>query len=383
MKEAQPPDDVEVDLEEENADPLFVLGQLARIVAHDFKNLVMAVHGNAELACRAENIPPLTKTSLDRIIAASRDASNLADLVLKFSSDRKPHFQTLDIAELVRELQGVVEGLVTARVELQFNTPETPLLIEGDPTRLRQLLMNLCVNGVQAMEERSGVLGVSLERSGACVSITVNDCGRGIPSEKIHEIFNPVFTTREFGLGHGLGLAIANRIVKQHGGSIEVASEVGKGARFLVRLPVGNPIAPKDLQTSPVSRKPHKRLSILYVDDEQSIRTVALDMLQSIGHRVTLANNGQHALEIVSRSPDKVDLVLTDSKMPEMSGSELALRLLDVRRDLPVIMITAFQPNFNLQDLREANLEAVLRKPFMLSEIRETISNVAERCGLV
>jgi len=266
-------------------------------------------------------------------------------------------------------------------------------LVLGDPTQIHQVVMNLCTNAFHAMNERGGVLEVSLSETrigaspppdlkvlpqGPCLRLRVRDSGPGIDPSIIHRIFDPYFSTKDKGKGTGLGLAVVHGIVQSHRGAITVSSRLGGGATFDVYFPKVHAAAAADENTSEEAVV-GGRERILFVDDEPAIQFLGKRMLGSLGYSVATCGTAIAALELFRSDPSAFDLVITDMTMPLMTGDRMALEMMSLRPDLPVVICTGFNELLTKERAQELGIRALLMKPFLKNEAAEVIRQVLDQ----
>lgn len=359
---------------QDNEEDLRVLGHISRIIAHDYKNLIMSIIGNAELAGRAKNDAEQLERCLHSIRTAAEITSQLADKVLNYSASEATDIQPVNFAEVVRDAERLLRPTLHAGISLSVVMAEIPMWLKGDRCGMMQLLINLGTNAREAIGEKNGMIELSLERIEDELQLMIRDTGKGIDKAHLDKIFDAQYTTRKLNAGHGLGMAICQRIVAAHGGDIAVSSRVGEYTSILVRLPATEPELP---EANPIcvvdAHGSDAKCNVLLVDDEPSIRSLGMDMLHMLNYRVTVAEDGESALDMIKRNPDYFDVVLTDSRMPQMGGFELALHLYGLRPELPVILITAFNMSMTRQEQHEANFRSIIPKPFMLDDLSQAI----------
>ena len=252
----------------------------------------------------------------------------------------------------------------------------------GDPGQIHQIIMNLCTNAAQAMQEMGGILEVNLEEvavdfnqfeeqrnliSGSYMRLTVSDTGQGIAPEIFERIFDPYFTTKEMGEGTGLGLAVVHGIVKSHGGEITVDSQLEKGTTFQVYLPI---IAKKvSVEEDDLKELPAGQGCILYVDDENALVQTTRQMLEGIGYEVETRTSSVEALELFRAYHRRFDLVITDMTMPNMTGIQLAQEFARIRPGIPIILCTGYSEQVNIEAASNAGVTDLLVKPFSTQDI--------------
>jgi PAS domain S-box-containing protein len=333
------------------AQKMEAVGRLAGGVAHDFNNLLTVILGYTQLMLSQEETDEEAKELLRTVLTAGEKAGKLTRQLLMFSRTKPASAELLDLNELVRGLSSMLARIIGEDVRLHSRLGDQLPCVRADPGMLEQVLMNLVVNARDAMpqggdlylETSTAELDTSHSRKnleaskGMFVVLLVSDTGCGIPPEIMNRIFEPFFTTKEAGKGTGLGLATVYGIVKQHSGWVEVESAVGKGTRFRVFLP-GVPKSATEKAALPVEQKIKGGTeTILVVEDEATLQTLARLVLEKHGYRVLTAASGKEALRIWGKHSGGIDLLLTDVVMPDnMTGRDLAEQL---RREKPGISI--------------------------------------------
>jgi CheY-like chemotaxis protein/anti-sigma regulatory factor (Ser/Thr protein kinase) len=265
--------------------------------------------------------------------------------------------------------------------------PSTPQVM-ADATELHQIAMNLATNAVHAMQAGGGVLEIRVGpvlvdklfivdhpgmREGLHVHLSVSDTGAGIHPEAIAHIYEPFFTTKQRGEGTGLGLSVVDRIVQSLRGTIEVRSRLGEGTRFDLYIPS------LSVDTSPVhgaSAARFKRPSILLVDDQGTLARLGQRTLESAGFEVTAHTSSVHALESFRANPRHFDLLITDNSMPHMTGLELVEKILNLRPNLPVLMVSGVGESMPIEALRECGVTRLLSKPYEAAELEALVKEL-------
>ncbi|HEX8653293.1 MAG TPA: PAS domain S-box protein [Pyrinomonadaceae bacterium] len=358
------------------ADKLRALGQLASGVAHDFNNALAAILGRAQLMRRDVQSPAVTR-NLEIIQTAAEDAAATVRRIQTFARQSQiKEFEMLDVSSLLRdaveitrtrwENEARMRGLhydVVLEAESSFYT-------EGSASELREVFVNLIVNAVDAMPY-GGRLTISCEQWDGRLRLRFTDTGTGMTEDVREKIFEPFYTTKG-AHGTGLGLAVSYGIIERHEGSISVESEVGRGATFLIDLPVAEHTHVQvDLKAEETETP---SLSVLVIDDESVVRETLGDMLAALTHRVATAESGREALEMLAT--DHFDLVFTDLSMPEMDGWEVAR---EIRRRWPnmrIVLVTGYGKG-TAPPAGEKNLiNGVIGKPFDFAQVSETIAKI-------
>jgi CheY-like chemotaxis protein len=327
--------------------------------------------------------------NLDEVLKAGHRAADLVKHILTFSRQEKQKHVIFDMRGTVKEVLKLIRATIPSSIEIVQRISAEPATIMGDPTGIHEVLMNLCSNAAQAMDEMGSVLQVELREveldrefvkelpgvsPGAFVRLSVSDTGHGIPREVIGRIFDPYFTTKEVGKGTGMGLAVAHGVVREHGGAITVYSEPGQGTTFHVLFPKvqGEVIeaagASKGIQTGTER--------ILFVDDEEAIIRSGSQMLELLGYEVRSTTVPVEALEMFRAEPNEFDLVITDMTMPHMTGEVLAREMMDIRPDIPIILCTGFSYRIDEQKAKDIGIKGWIMKPFIMRETADMIRNV-------
>ena len=380
----------EVQLEAQflQAQKMEAIGQLAGGVAHDFNNILAAILMQTELIATTEGLPDKIRDGLREISAYADRAATLTRQLLLFSCRQVMQPRNLDLNDLVTNLAKMLRRIIGEDVRLELNLHPKPLTTHADPGMLDQVLLNLVVNARDAMPGGGHLLIETRKRTftpevaasipgaspGRKICLCVTDTGTGIAPENLARIFEPFFTTKEPGKGTGLGLATVFGIVKQHGGSLCVESEVGRGTTFQVFLPAAEKT---DKSAEEPSAKPKPRggeETILLVEDEQVVRYLIRNMLERAGYRVLEAAHGVEAEHILETSKTSIHLLLTDIVMPEgMSGRELAARIRERIPNLPVIFTSGYDVETAGRELTLKKGQNFIKKPFSAQQLLEMV----------
>jgi signal transduction histidine kinase/CheY-like chemotaxis protein/integral membrane sensor domain MASE1 len=367
------------------AEKMQAVGHLAGGIAHDFNNILGAILGYGELAQRKAEGDQ--RRYLDTIMSAGNRAKSLVTQILSYSRAEGSERVPVIVAPVSQEVIDLVRGSSPTGIEVKYSTEGAEeATVLGDPTRLHQLLMNLCTNAVQAMGDKGTLeLTVATEafdaphtvRSGEIpagdyVRVTISDSGHGIAPEVIDRIFEPFFTTKPAGRGTGLGLALVHSVVSEHHGFIAVDSELGRGTTFDVWMPQvqAQEYEEETLEELPVGQGQ----VILAVDDELDVLHALEEMLASLGYEPVGFNSSLEALEAVRQNPRRFDAVVTDEVMPEMTGTQMSLELRKLNPHLPIVIASGYGgAGFETRAL-SAGVNRVLKKPYRMSDIGESLS---------
>jgi PAS domain S-box-containing protein len=375
------------DLEEQlrQAHKMEALGTLAGGIAHDFNNILSVILGNTELALldRPEGQP--TRRPLEQIHQAGLRAQALVRQILSFSRKTPQELHLCHLGSIVQESLALMRALIPTTIDLRLDMTATTDVVLADPAQIQQVVMNLVMNAMQAMEYAGGVLAVSLVdlaldeitaqrhklRPGAYVRLTVRDTGGGIAPAIMGRIFDPYFTTKEVGKGTGMGLAVVHGIVTHYGGAISVQSVLGQGTCFQVYVPVQE--AAPLLASSSVVALLSGQERILFIDDEPALVSMGKEFLERLGYDVVAETSGREALALFTSQPAFFDLVITDMTMPGMTGEQLAKELRRIRPEIPIILCSGYSPSLNEEEAKAIGICAFLMKPFVLRELGETV----------
>lgn len=370
---------------------LAAVGQLAAGIAHDFNNIMSVISAYAQMTMQA---PGLSARERERMIAIDQQAMRATRMIrqiLDFSRSSAVDHQPLDLLELVREQVVLLQQTLPEHIEVEFTVDQgndAPFFINGDPTRLQQIVMNLAVNARDAIAE-SGFLRFALAhvtvtkpkeaplpgmKRGHWVQLTVADTGGGMSPEIMDHIFEPFFTTKAHGEGTGLGLAQVHGIVAQHDGQITVASQPGEGTRFDIFLPSTAMIVPELSSSQAVSTPVGHGERILLVEDHAALRVTLTELVAGWNYRVEAAVNGEDALAKLEAAAEPFRLIISDVVMPKLGGVGL-LKALRKRKDTtPLILLTGHPMRDELEPLREFGLWGWLTKPPDAEQLAQTVA---------
>jgi PAS domain S-box-containing protein len=371
------------------------IGTLAGGIAHDFNNILGAILGYGELAHQQSPAGSPIRRHLDNVMHAAERAQMLVERILGFSrsglGDRVP----VNIQFVVEETLELLEASLPAGIRLESRTEAGNAAIIGDATYLHQVAMNLCTNGIQAME-RGGVLRVMLDcveltepRSlsrgslspGPYVRLCVSDTGAGISPAVLERMFDPFFTTKGVGEGTGLGLSLVHGIVADLGGAIDVTTKLGEGTTFDIWLPVvGETAIPMTEVAQTLPRGNGEILMI--VDDERQLVDLAEEIAAQLGYEPVGFDSSQAALEEFRTAPRRFDAVLTDESMPDLIGTELAREILRIRPQIPIILMSGYVGAQLTDRAAKMGVTEVLRKPLHRRDLAESLARALRSASM-
>jgi len=370
------------------------IGTLAGGIAHDFNNILSIILGNTEMAMK--DVPEWSQTRfyLEESRTAGLRARDLVSQILAFSRRTEKERRPVRIVPIVKESVRLLRSSIPSTISIRQALDVREDTILADPTQIHQLLINLCSNAAHAMREKGELLEIRLENRvlgseaetgfpglapGDYLALTVTDSGHGIEPEILERIFDPYFTTKRFGEGSGMGLAVVHGIVKENGGGIQVESEPGQGSTFRLFFPLlraGTEAEPEAHQPLPMGTE-----RILLVDDEEKIVELGKRMLEHLHYRVTAKTDGPEALEAFRLAPEDFDLVITDMTMPNLTGDELSREVLRIRPDMPILLCTGYSERITEEEASTIGIRAFVLKPLALRELAETVRRVLDRSG--
>jgi len=384
-----------------HAQKMEAIGTLAGGIAHDFNNILAAITGYTQLLMMKLPKGSDIRPDLDEVLQASRRARDLIQQILTFSRERDEEKIPIEMIHLVKETLKFLRSSLPSSIEFREKLSERVGIIHANPTQIHQVIMNLCTNAAHAMQEAGGVLEVELRNAelglrpigayapegtrnaelnlgpGRYLRLTVSDTGCGMTPEIVKKIFDPYFTTKEKGVGTGLGLSVVHGIVMGHGGAVAVESEPGKGSAFHVYFPLVQEVeeAKKAVAETPLPRGSE---IILFVDDEPSLARLGKRFLTRLGYDVVSTTSSIDALGLVRKDPHQFDLVITDTTMPAMTGDRLTQEILKIRPDMPIIISTGHSERISPEKAKKMGIKAFLMKPLEMGELAETVRKVLD-----
>lgn len=372
---------------------------LAAAIAHDLNNILGPILGYSQLAWYdlPENSP--VRSHLDQVLQAGKRARTQLQRILAFSGKFVVEQHPLTIQTVLEGCLAELRSSLPSTIEITEAVDHNCNPIMGNESQVREVVMNLCANAAHAMKAKSEmppqergscILGIQLEEveiapeasavpkdlePGNYVKLSITDTGHGMDEETQKRLFEPYFTTMPKGQGTGLGLAEVYGIVMSCGGHVAFESEVGISSRFDLYFPVcsvADDINQAELMGCFRGASEH----LLLVDDEEFILEVTKDFLERIGYRVTTCTNGEKALAIIQQGDETFDLIMTDQAMPSMTGTELAAKLISLRKEIPIILCTGYGETLSREKARNRGIVEFLNKPVVLPDLARTLRRV-------
>ena len=364
------------------------IGTLAGGIAHDFNNILSSVIGFTELALDDVEKGSSIEDSLKEIYTSGKRARDLVRQILAFARQSDDIIRPIQIDTIAREVLKLLRASIPTTIRIDQNI-KNDLTIMGNPTQIHQILMNICTNASQAMEDDGGILSVSISdvviakkdslihlEPGEYAEIKIADTGVGIEPEIMNKIFDPYFTTKATGKGTGMGLALVHGIVQAYSGMITAESVPGQGTEFTVYLPLIRERGKADAYQPEILPTGHEK--ILLVDDEPAIVKMSSRILQKLGYDVVFCTRSPEALDLFRSDPDNFDLVIMDMTMPDITGDKLAVELMKIRRDIPVILCTGYSNKISDKTAAAIGIKAFAYKPVSKADLAKTIRKVLD-----
>ena len=375
-----------------HAQKLESLGIMAGGVAHDFNNILTAIQGYTQLAASLPDGDPRVPEFLAHIDQAGDRAGALCNQLLAYSGKGQFVVEPVDLSNLIRETESLLRVSIPKVVRVELDLADELPAIEADATQLRQVVMNLVTNGIEAHGGNEGVLAIKtgLLRASASllkqnvagnecaagdyVYVRVTDTGCGMEPSTLEKVFDPFFTTKS--TGRGLGMAAVLGVIRSHGGAVFCETEKGLGTSFTVafcpcdRTPETVPARDRESRSAVPS-------TVLIVDDEPEVRRVMAQSLSHEGHTVLTADDGRRGVEVFEEHLQEISLCIVDMAMPRMGGMDTLRAMRQIRPDVPVILISGFSEDEVVTSRGGVSPNAFLKKPFRPDELTRLVDDVS------
>lgn len=372
--------------QEIHAQKMAALGELSFGVAHNVNNTLTGILGRAQLILRNSNDPAKIEAGLELIIKSAEDGAHIIRRIQDFARQRPSReFETVAITELLKDACEMTRPRWESRSEfapIRFALhADCKAFIQGDPVELREVLVNMIYNAIDAMPS-GGEVRVATQENRDLVVVYITDTGTGMTPEVKQRLFDPFFTTKGKA-GTGMGLAVSFGIIRRHEGSIEVDSEPGRGTTFKISLPKVTPFTSTETGDSntvqATSSTSEDKVRVLVVDDETHVREVLIEALEAEGCEVVSAESGEIALALYDRDGGKFDALFTDIGMPSMNGWELVTEIRQRSENIPIAIISGWADAISLQTKNAVKADWVVAKPFDIDRISKIAQEIAQR----
>lgn len=378
------------------AQKMEAVGQLTGGVAHDFNNILGTILGYTELSLNLDEADreEFLADYLDEIMRSVDRARDLVAQMLAYTSTKPTEIEPLQLEPLVKSALKLLRPLIPTSIEIRSKLSVGTSNVNVNSTQVEQVIMNLCINARDAMDEK-GILEIELFQDqsvdGYCascqasilgnyVALSVRDSGAGIDDALMAAMFDPFYTTKEVGKGSGMGLAMTHGIMHTFGGHIQVQSVAGQGATFRLLFPVTGGLVPEAREPVRLGRAPsvevNRKGKVMVLDDEPSITRYLSKMLQNHGFDVTVSNDPQDAFEKITESSIEIDLLITDYSMPSMTGMELAEKVLSIRPEMPIILMTGYSAHIDGELAMKGGVKGFLKKPMTQEVMLEKVNQL-------
>lgn len=364
------------------------LGTLAGGIAHDFNNMLGVVMGLTELLKLKVADSPDALDIVNKLMATSERAKGLVGQILTFSRQTGTNKEVVNLSSLAADTIQIMQSGIPKSIKVETNIAQEPVNVIGDSNELSQMLINTLTNAYEAIDDAGGALCITVEKihfssskdclhgrleQGDYAKITIADTGVGLASERIEKIFDPFYTSKD--VGNGMGLAIVRGIVVGHGGAIDLDSKPFSGTTFSYYLPLTN--SEVDTEHKVTEKvKDMKRARILLVDDQKDLLEIVALMLGELGHDCIKCSNPNDAIRIISEKEPKIDLVITDYSMPEVSGLDVLKHCAKEQPGLPVIIASGYNESISALGDDANAAHHMLNKPFGFNELRDILQSV-------
>lgn len=365
---------------------LDAVGQLASGLAHELNNVLMVISGAAEIL---QQDPSTSIKNTERIVESAQRGGRLTSDLLLFARDSSREDEPFCVDQMVQDVVELVQSSHRGRIDVRYESPAKRCWVKGDAQLLSQVVLNLCLNSIDAMNG-NGTLQLVIhptsptedegDTSLTWVQIEVIDHGKGMDEESLQRAFEPFFTTKAPGEGTGLGLSMAYGTIQHHDGTLELESVVGKGTRAVIRLPqIQAPIAPvlpKEPAKCPDLSRDLSPRCVLLVDDDPRVRAVMQEVLRNFGFKVIPARDGADALTQIQNAVPVPDLVILDMMMPVMGGAEAFIRLRKIQPDVPILVYSGFALEQSTIESFSGGKWKFLRKPFTNADLQVIVNQL-------
>ncbi len=375
-----------------NAQKMEAIGTLAGGIAHDLNNILSPVLGYSEMTMMDVEADSKVYKQSEKIQKAALRAADLVSQILSFNRSSEEEKRPIKIHPVAKEVIKLLKGSIPSTIKIIDKIDRNCGYIDADPTRIHQVIMNLCTNAFHAMEEIGGELTISLKEVSLSnkdltnhpnltlnnyLALKISDTGYGMDDKTRERIFDPYFTTKKEGKGTGLGLATVYSIVKSYDGTIFVESSLNQGTTFTIMLPVDYSKIKKETYISKLNiRRDIKGGKILFVDDNKDIVEMCKTGLEEIGYKVKDFSSSIAALECFQKQHQNIDIVVTDQTMPDKTGVELAREMRKINQTIPIVLCSGYADIVDQGEIDTAEISKFIKKPLSVDELSNVIQKI-------
>jgi len=370
------------------------IGTLAGGIAHEFNNILFPIIGYTEMSMY--DVPENSKTreNLASVLKAADRAKDLIQQIQNFSTKGGQERKPLKIQYIIKETLKLLMASLPSTIGVRHEIDNTCGSVVADPSEIQQVLMNLCANAYQVMEEKGGELQVTLQEvdpvpgdlsseidlsPGCYLKLTVKDTGPGFEQTEVKHMSDPQYLAGDWNKGAGMGLNIVHEIIRSYKGMTCISSDPDQGTTIDVYLPLVDTPSDNASEISAETQIPIGNETILLVDDEEDVLEMMNLMLERLGYQVISTLNGANALDVFQKASKTFDLVITDQTMPKMTGMELIKALRLITSDIPIILCTGFNEKITEDNTRHLGIDALIGKPVRIAEIAKKIREILDR----
>jgi len=367
-----------------NIQKMEALGTLSGGIAHDINNILSPIIGFAQIAILENEDKNRQNECINEILKAAERAKELIARILTFSRNGDTEKKPCRIQNIVREVLRLISSSIPDNIKLENEIDQNCGHILCDPIQIYQIIINLCTNAIYAMKDQGGILRICLVSKGSkdikielddiipfddYICLIVSDTGTGMSKTILSRIYEPYFTTKPKGEGTGLGLSVVSGIVKDHGGDIYVRTYPDEGTYFRICFPIVESLSENIKNPKSRIKQRSENRKVLVVDDETQITFMLKYMLEELGLSSEIFNCPATALEAFRSDPDKYCLVITDQNMPQITGSELSIKILEIKPDIPIILNTGYSPVVSKKEALKMGIKEFMMKPITISDL--------------
>ena len=370
---------------------LEAMGTLTGGIAHDFNNILSVIMGYSDLAVNSMKPDHPGRKYITELLKSTERSKDLITQILTFSHQNIVAPKPLMIRPIVKEVIKLLKASFPSNIIIRQDIPSALCTIMAEPIQIHQILMNICTNSRHAMVDHGGKLDIKVEnvclneqytsryqdvQPGPFLKQSITDSGQSIPHDIIDHIFDPYFTTKAKDKGTGLGLSVVHGIVRNYKGLITVKSQPGKGTTFNVYIPAIESVPIPDKTPAIISADQKAGRHVLFIDDEIDITQLMKIGLQTTGFCVKAFTDSRIALTAFESAPQSFDAVITDMTMPDITGDILAMKIKNIRPDIPIILCTGFSEKVTPQNAHEFGIDAFVFKPYLINDLVKIIGSV-------